>query len=1198
MIQKRYALLCLPLLLFLIVIAVITVPLTNTDKAYAASWSATVSQTENGYSYTSDNVTDETEYNSLQALIEVLEAQNNEWNLTFNNVSSSGIITLTKSFVFNGAITFSSLQQDEYAITVEGEASLLLNANVTSNRGGIALLEESHFLMNTGYVTITNDEGETSATAIDVRGIAIFYGGIIFNHQSQGNGIRLRNSLSTPTDVTIAPENAFIVNADRALYARSGVLRVNGGTFRSDLSGKALVVNNIGNVTINGGAFYAPISYESINNAASLQINAVDVPDGAEPTLLLNQNYKGMVSIKNLTMTPTQKSKVKVLLSDLPNDNVSFVAIAGTATNQGYSIKKYVVGEVEYALNTPLLATETKNVSFTESNIFDLTLSVNGSLSTPEEHSYGDLVYVSDLPFNLPGYTLKTWRDNFGNTISSYVEITGDTVLYADIELSPCSISFPASTIFTYNGNDQTLTATVTHELPNAVLTYKWEKDAGNAYVAIEGMTSKSLTVHSVADSGLYILYVKVTDPENSNNRTTVSTPLSVTIQKGQYTGITHRELSGTYSPTKYCRDYELDEGFHWTLPDDVPVPSVHEYPAIYYIESERANYEDLACSIMLNVSKATPTAPDTLAYAGLVTTYSPTLTLANVVLPDFFRWADETIIPTVTNTEGYLAYYNPDTEYYNDLELYISVHVEKANYEAKDVIAPVLSMVYSDSFRTLDHLNAFFAAEFPDFRLQTTGNNELTMGTANYECFYNADSAHYNDFSISVVLTLNKATFVSVAPHGAVDVPYNHELHSATLNAFYYWKDGNTIAKNSGFFEAYYNSDPIHFENYSLEIYVCVIKADYKAEDVIIPVLEARVYDPLTKLKDIILPEGFSWNEPETTPIVAISFYSASFCDNEQYNPYPVEISLIITRAPLTMPIFDNFQTTYDGNEHAIYVTNIDSACSVQVTYKNNSRTNAGVTHATAYLTQADIDNYVLLPDSLQATITILKAPSVIEAPARIDVLVGETVRIEASVNNHEQLVIIPTISTQTEGLQTIILRVDESVNYLTCTRNVTVSVNAPQTFVGYITYPDNYDYNEYYGIVISESGVPVDAGIRLTPTEQKDGVIVSAENGFDESFTVKLLLPKEMRNAKEIVLMKDGEIVESYLENDVYLVFEAKDGDTFNFIVTEKDPFIWYWIPPVGVILIALVVIFILYKKKIIVFNHKKDKKTNEPL
>ena len=193
------------------------------------------------------------------------------------------------------------------------------------------------------------------------------------------------------------------------------------------------------------------------------------------------------------------------------------------------------------------------------------------------------------------------------------------------------------------------------------------------------------------------------------------------------------------------------------------------------------------------------------------------------------FRWKDSSVTPTV-DVKTYEAFFNADPVNYNDYSLYISLVLEKATYTEEDIgEVPSFSGTYSKT-QSLSAFD-FEKSGFPAFRWKDA-STVPTRKTTSYIAYYNADPTNYKDYELSVTVNLEKGTFTGemlpyILPSFSVTYDPERTLDDIVLpeNVFWQEKTEKPVVSKS-LYEAYFNSDPTNYINYSLEITVSVAKA------------------------------------------------------------------------------------------------------------------------------------------------------------------------------------------------------------------------------------------------------------------------------------------------------------------------------------------------------------------------------------
>jgi hypothetical protein len=85
-------------------------------------------------------------------------------------------------------------------------------------------------------------------------------------------------------------------------------------------------------------------------------------------------------------------------------------------------------------------------------------------------------------------------------------------------------------------------------------------------------------------------------------------------------------------------------------------------------------------------------------------------------------------------------------------------------------------------------------------------------------------------------------------------------------------------------------------------------------------------VYDPKRTLADLVLPDGWAWNDDTVNPTVDVNGYFATFTpDDVNYGQIEKEITVIVIRLLLDAPTASETSFVYDGNEKTLSFTGFD---------------------------------------------------------------------------------------------------------------------------------------------------------------------------------------------------------------------------------------------------------------------------------
>ena len=260
---------------------------------------------------------------------------------------------------------------------------------------------------------------------------------------------------------------------------------------------------------------------------------------------------------------------------------------------------------------------------------------------------------------------------------------------------------------------------------------------------------------------------------------------------------------------------------------------------------------------------------------------------LADFSLAEGFFWVYPETTATVDVTE-YLAYYNLNADNYNDYSLRIGLTLQKADYT--DVVYP-----YGEGLTAIDG-GVYTGKKLADFSLAegffwVYPETTATVDVKTYEAFFNADPVNYNDYALSVTVNLEKGTFTGeMLPYiPSFSVTYDPEttLDDIVLPKNVFWQEKTekpVVSKSS--YQAYFNSDPINYNDYSLAISVTVSKA----EPVLHPSVAEVDYYEGNALPEILSASGdtagtYVWGDYDGL-VIGEKEYAWTFTpDDENYN-------------------------------------------------------------------------------------------------------------------------------------------------------------------------------------------------------------------------------------------------------------------------------------------------------------------------
>lgn len=266
------------------------------------------------------------------------------------------------------------------------------------------------------------------------------------------------------------------------------------------------------------------------------------------------------------------------------------------------------------------------------------------------------------------------------------------------------------------------------------------------------------------------------------------------------------------------------------------------------------------------------------------------------------------------------------NTEFKNAGEYIFIATNGDANYTVNGEKAKVISIAKADykgithgeltgTYNPDKHLSDYVLGEY--FVWQ---NAEIvpTVNVTEYSAIYNADKANYNDFALTISLSIAKATHSGVTVPSAFSGVYSPDKHLSdyALAENYFWANPNILPTvNVVTYQAFYNTDRVNYEDYPIDITVNLAKADYT--DIIHKGLTGT-YDPDKHLSDYGLSDGFVWEDETIVPTVKRTSYNAVYnADKVNYNDFALSINLNLEKADYVGITHGSFEGTYSPDKH-----------------------------------------------------------------------------------------------------------------------------------------------------------------------------------------------------------------------------------------------------------------------------------------
>ncbi len=254
-------------------------------------------------------------------------------------------------------------------------------------------------------------------------------------------------------------------------------------------------------------------------------------------------------------------------------------------TVSGGSNANYIIGYLEGTLTvTPkeITVTASDNTATYGTETVTYTIEASGLIAGDTVAMLGTPSFECDYEFgsDVGSYTITPTSLDNGNY--SYTYADGTLTVTAK---SAAVIWYGTDTDYYYNATNQgsAITPGITDIYGETIYTSLVFSGAGTTFL----------------NAGNYMLSASLSD----DNYTLTNTVKSFRMYKGEYSGITHRTLSGTYSPTQTLANIALDSNYFWATPGAVPTVPVTAYSAYYNADYD--NYNNFALNVTVNLQKA-----------------------------------------------------------------------------------------------------------------------------------------------------------------------------------------------------------------------------------------------------------------------------------------------------------------------------------------------------------------------------------------------------------------------------------------------------------------------------------------------------------------------------------------------------------------------------------------------------------------
>ncbi|MFI3228836.1 MAG: InlB B-repeat-containing protein [Bacillota bacterium] len=615
-------------------------------------------------------------------------------------------------------------------------------------------------------------------------------------------------------------------------------------------------------------------------------------------------------------------------------------------------------------------------------------------------------------------------------------------------------------------------------------------------------------------------------------------------------------------------------------------------------------NYNGASTTVDVTVAKATYA---DITHAEVSTTYTTTLTLADVDLSDNYSW--ETGNTSLTaGTASYSAVYNADSSNYENFALTISVVVAKAD-TVIDTTDVVTSYTYSGILQTID---SGATINHSESSIVYSDNTFTAVGTGSYTITISVDeSDNYNGASVTVEITVAKATVTApTADTATFTYSGNEQIYTLAESDLY------TISENATQTDADEYTVTVTLkdeDNYEwAEGAVTSFTFTIAKADTVITTTDVELNYTYTGVEQVVesgatinhSESSIAYSDNKFTDVNTGSYtITISVAESANYKAASTTVAISVAKADTVITTTDvETSYTYNGSEQTIESGATINHSESSIVYRDNTFTDVNTGSYTVTISVVESANYN--GASVEVTISVAKANLSVAADSISSLKSDEelTYTISGLVGSDTATAISIDISRangDTADKYTITIS-GSADNYNITFTNGVYTILTPDVEV---TAPEETDSNEVVGSVSSSSGIDPYAEVVLEKTETEsfydvvfdgssvfgtynvalyvDGIVVEST----DTFTVKMAIPEDIASAETYTIVmnsSEGQQIITAVVQDGYIVFETNELGEFALLENDTDNMVWLIILLAILNLVAAAYLVLYYSKK----------------
>jgi hypothetical protein len=503
----------------------------------------------------------------------------------------------------------------------------------------------------------------------------------------------------------------------------------------------------------NGQTFAATFTDPSGNYEAAtgnITVNVAKVAGIFTTHAALSATYSPALKLSDLTLTTGYAFNAPTTQLTVANNGQTFSAtFTDPSGNYEPATGNITVNVAKAKVSAP--AVTNTDLVYTGSELSaeittDVTYTVNGEVEGTNASNYSATVILKDK-------SNYEWADGS----------TDDIVLNWTIaKATPTQIVFPTTNDITYDPSKTLLQISFVGGAGDGI--FSWE-DA-------------SITPNA-NNSGYNVVFT----PRDANNYDYTGIDLEKTValsvNKAEGTFTAHAAVNTTYSPTLTLGSLSLTNGYVFNAPTTQLTVANNGQTFAATFTDPSGNYEAASGSITVNVAKGTPMPP-----AAISATYTSTLRLSNLSLPDGYVWDNPNITLSVGDNQRFAATFFDWNGNYNTTSGLVTVNVAKAT--GTFTAHAAVNTTYSPTLTLAD------LTWSPSYTWDAPAT-QLTAGSQRHAAIFTDPSGNYEPATGDIMVNVAKATPTYTTPTG-LTAKVEQALSAVTLTAGWSWMTPTTL--------------------------------------------------------------------------------------------------------------------------------------------------------------------------------------------------------------------------------------------------------------------------------------------------------------------------------------------------------------------------------------------------------------------